>query len=265
MGEVFRDAPAQLCASRSLVRQGKKRASVLALIVALLLPAPTLAAPPKPVLWAWERPEDLRFAGDRVEVAAMTGFVVLSGDQVWARGRRFVLRTAPGVRRAAMVHVQIDPKHALVWSRALRERAAAAILAYARAPGFDAVQVDFEVAASQHQVLLDVMADVRAGLPPGTSLSMTALASWCDTENWLDGVDVDEIVPMLFRMGPRGEALKARLAQGGDFADRRCRTAVGVATDSLPGGLPAGRRLYLFDPKSWSAADYDAAIRKLGS
>jgi hypothetical protein len=239
-------------------------AALLVLLLTLLLATPALAAP-KPVLWAWERPEDLRFAGSSVDVAAMTGFVVLSGDHVWARGRRFVLHTALGARRIAMVHVQIDPRHTLVWSRALRDRTAGAVLAYAKSPGFDGVQVDFEVAASQHQALLDLLADVRAGLPAKTSLSMTALASWCDTEDWLKGADVDEIVPMLFRMGPRGEALRARLAHGGDFANPRCRTAIGVATDSLPGGLPAGRRIYLFDPKSWTSADYDAALRKLGS
>ena len=245
--------------------EGKKFAAAIFGALAALLPTPTLAAAPKAVLWAWERPEDLRFAGTAVDVAAMTGFVVLSGDHVWARGRRFELHTVPGVRRIARVHVQIDPRHALAWSRALRDRTAGAVLAYAKAPGFDGVQIDFEVPASQHQVLLDLLADVRAGLPAKTSLSMTALASWCDTEDWLKEADVDEIVPMLFRMGPRGEALKARLAKGGDFADRRCRNAIGVSTDSMPAALPKGRRLYLFDPKSWTPAAFETALRKLGS
>ncbi len=45
---------------------------------------------------------------------------------------------------------------------ALRARAAAAVLAYAGGPGVTAVQIDFEVRASQRPVLLDVLRDVRA-------------------------------------------------------------------------------------------------------
>jgi hypothetical protein len=47
-------------------------------------------------------------------------------------------------------------------------------------------------------VLLDVLRAVRATLPAGRELSMTALASWYDTERWLGAAPVDEVVPMLF-------------------------------------------------------------------
>jgi hypothetical protein len=69
-------------------------------------------------------------------------------------------------------------------------------------------------------VLLDVLRAVRATLPAGRELSMTALASWCDTERWLGTAPVDEVVPMLFRMGPVGENPKRRLAEGGDSCQR---------------------------------------------
>ena len=91
---------------------------------------------------------------------------------------------------------------------------------------------------------------------------MTALASWCDTEHWIGQAPVDEIVPMLFRMGPGGEKLKQRLAEGGDFRERRCRSALGIATDTPPAGLPAGRRIYVFNPRRWNAADYATLIRE---
>jgi hypothetical protein len=105
-------------------------------------------------------------------------------------------------------------------------------------------------------VLLDRLGDVRAGLPRGTLLSMTALASWCETEDWLAAAPVDEIVPMLFRMGPEGESVRAKLAAGRDFANPRCRTAVAISADTLLLRLPVGRRIYLFSPRSWTAADF---------
>ncbi|HEX8062180.1 MAG TPA: hypothetical protein VF535_03100 [Allosphingosinicella sp.] len=223
-------------------------------------PAPRPASPL--ILWAWERPEDLRFAGDAAEVAAQTGFIELAGDGVEARGRRFPLKTS-APPPTALIHVQIDHERPLLWTRSLRARTGAAILHYAAAIPARRVQLDFEVRASERRVLFDVVGDVRRGLPRGTLLSMTALASWCDTEGWLERVPVDEVVPMLFRMTAGGEALRKRLAAGGDFRNPRCRAALGVATDAPIVRAPPGRRVYLFNPHSWTAADFEKARREV--
>lgn len=211
------------------------------------------------ILWAWERPEDLRFAGPEVEIAVQTGFVDIAGGGFTAHGRRFPLLVAHPPA-TALVHVQIDPARPVQWTPALRARVAAAVLHYAAAIPAPRVQVDFEVRASEHRILLDLLADVRRGLPRGTILSMTAIASWCDTEAWLAAAPVDEIVPMLFRMRG-GEGLKKRLAAGGDFRNPRCRAALGVASDSPIPRAPPGRRVYLFSPASWTAADF-AGVRR---
>ncbi len=218
-------------------------------------------APGRVVVWAWERPEDLRFVGDAADVAIQTGFVVLSGDRVQARGRRFPLRMS-GRPSTALVHVQIDRGRPLAWTPDQRREAAQAVLAFGQAARADVVQVDFEVGRSERGVLLDLLSDVRRGLPKDKRLSMTALASWCETETWLKSAPVDEIVPMLFRMGPGGQPLKAKLEAGGDFANPRCRTALAVSTDAPLARAPAdGRQIYLFDPHSWTQPDY-AALRE---
>ena len=82
---------------------------------------------------------------------------------------------------------------------------------------------------------------------------MTALASWCDTEHWLQAAPVDEIVPMLFRMGRDAAPLRRKLAAGGDFAEPRCRDAVGISLDA-PVTVPPNRRVYVFNPLPWDAA-----------
>jgi hypothetical protein len=236
----------------------------------LLLCVPALAAcgprdrpaPSALILWAWERPEDLRFADPATEVAVQTGFLEIAGDGFQARGRRFALKVGRAPT-TALVHVQIDHARPLAWTPALRARVSAAILHYAAAIPAHRVQVDFEARASEHQILLDVLHDVRRGLPRGILLSMTALASWCETESWLDRAEVDEIVPMLFRMQQSGEALKLRLAAGGDFRNPRCRDALAIASDSPIVRAPPGRRVYLFDPRSWTEADFTAARRQV--
>jgi hypothetical protein len=212
-------------------------------------PAPTL------ILWAWERPEDLRFAPAEAEIAVQTGFVDIAGASFAAHGRRYPMLTSHPPA-TALVHVQIDPAQPVQWTPALRQRVAAAVLHYAAVFPARRVQLDFEVRASDRQILLDLLADLRRGLPRGTILSMTALASWCDGETWLDAAPVDEIVPMLFRMRG-GETLKNRLAAGGDFRNPRCRAALGVASDAAIERAPPGRRVYLFSPANWTAADYE--------
>ena len=237
------------------------RRAALAALAVLAVAAPARAAP-RLVIWAWERPEDLRFAPPQADVAAQTGFVVLTGEGVFVRRRRFPLRTSRPPE-TAVVHVQIDHHAPLAWTAAQRRKAAAAVLQIGQAPGVRRLQVDFEVRRSERPVLLDLLADVRRGLPRGVSLSMTALASWCETEAWLNRAPVDEIVPMLFRMGPGGAPIRAKLEAGGDFAEPRCRGALAVSTDAPLRRAPTGRRVYLFSPRSWTAADFEAVRRRV--
>ncbi len=225
----------------------------VALVSALLLGGTTAAPRPAPVLWAWERAEVLDAVPPSFGVAAVVGFIRLEGGTVAvARGRRFPLVLRDGAPPpTAVVHIEIDQTQPLLWTQALRAEVVGATLAFMQP--FAAAQVDMEVRGSQHGALLDVLRGVRAGRPAGTELSMTALASWCDTEHWLAAAPVDEIVPMLFRMGSGGARLRDKLADGGDFDEPRCRTALGISTDT-PVTIPPGRRVYVFNPRPWDAA-----------
>jgi len=235
------------------------------MIAALVALAGDNVALPRPaiVLWAWERPEDLRFAGPDFGVAVLAGSIVLSGEAIRVAGRRYPALTLPEQRIVGVVHVEIDRREPLVWNRLRREATIARILELADNPRFDEIQIDFEVRASERHVLIDVLRAVRARLPAKRELSITALASWCDTERWLGIASVEEVVPMLFRMGPVGENLKRRLAQGGDFADRNCRSSIGVAVDSPPHGVPSRRRVYIFNPGPWNREALDAILGDL--
>jgi hypothetical protein len=84
---------------------------------------------------------------------------------------------------------------------------------------------------------------------------MTALASWCDRDGWVEGLPVSEAVPMLFRMGA-GEPKGTR-----DFRLGACRASFGISTDELPADLPHGRRLFVFHPRAWDEDAYRGAVR----
>ena len=223
------------------------RVALILLAIATLSPARA-----ERVVWAWERPEALATLPPGVGVAAVVGFLRLRGGAVsMARGRRFPLTLGAGAPAPiGVVHIEVDQAETLQWTPALRDQVIAAAVGFAA--GYASVQVDMEVRQSQRPALLDVLSGLRAALPPGTHLSMTALASWCETERWLAGAPVDEIVPMLFRMGRSGSRLRDKLAAGRDFAEPRCRTAVGVSLDA-PAMVPSNRRVYIFNPKPWDA------------
>ncbi len=244
------DVPQRIAAGPTGGRVATRLQVLLACAALAAIPA---RARPARIVWAWERPEALDTLPPDVGIAAVTGFVRLRGDAIVVRrGRRFPLLAAPGrPPPIAVVHIEVDQSRPLDWSPALAEQVVGAALAFAR--GAAQVQVDMEVRTSQRGALLDVLRGVRAGLPAGATLSMTALASWCESETWLNAAPVDEIVPMLFRMGPRGDRLRGKLAAGGDFNDPRCRDALGIATDT-PAVVPPGRRVYIFNPRSWDAA-----------
>jgi hypothetical protein len=127
----------------------------------------------------------------------------------------------------------------------------------ARHPGVRALQVDFDAVASERVFYSAVLRELRRNLPPQMPLSITALASWCESDDWISGLPVAEAVPMLFRMGPD------RYIAGDDFRSGLCRSSVGISTDELPSKIPSGRRVYVFDPRPWTPGQMQAALRKV--
>ncbi len=89
---------------------------------------------------------------------------------------------------------------------------------------------------------------------------MTALASWCLGDCWLDGLPVDEAVPMLFEMGPDGHRVRHHLASGGDFAHELCRRSYGVATYEPIPALRDGRRVYVFHDRAWTQEAFEGVM-----
>ena len=131
--------------------------------------------------------------------------------------------------------------------------AAAAIADAGKIPGVRAVQVDFDATLSQRAFYREVLQRVRAALPPTVPLSITALASWCEADHWIDGLPLAEAVPMLFRMG-RGERAPR------EFRPTLCRSSAGLSLDEPVTDPPRVRRLYLFNPRPWTRADLQTAL-----
>lgn len=250
----------------SIAAVARRLATGTALLGALLgLTAATPASRPAGtlVLWAWERAEDLRFtAGSSNEIAFVAATIRLSGDRALLRHRTAPLLVPKDARLIPVIHVDygrdlaLDDKQRTAFVNAVM-RGLANLAA-------DIVQIDFEALPSQRAFYAQALGELRQRLPPGTKLSITALASWCMYESWTASLPVDEVVPMLFRMGS-GSAAQYAIDGGGDFRQGNCRSALGVSTDEKRRRLPPGRRVYVFNPKAWDQASYLTVMQEAES
>lgn len=249
---------------------GRRRLGTACALTALLLApvvvrgeAPALRPPPLPpiVLWAWERSEDLGFVDpDEVAVAYHAGTVLLSGDDILVAPRRHSLRVPMGTTLVPVVRLEADPLTAPALSRAQRGRAVEAILALSGSE-LSRLQVDFDAVRSQRHFYRLLLEELQRELPD-QAITIAALASWCLGDRWLNGLPIVEAVPMLYRMGREGEAIRHHLGRGGDFASQLCRSSIGLSSDEeWPQRLPE-RRLYFFHPRPWTAPALAELVRR---
>jgi hypothetical protein len=240
-------------------------------MTSLVALAPTYAAPvnaaarlPPLMLWAWERPEDLRALGPDVGVAFLVQTITLDGDRLHIRPRMQRLRVDGATTLVAVTRIE--------GSSAMPSLADALSDAVARTsslPQVAGVQIDFDATASQRALYRALVERARARLGHDVALSITALASWCSGDAWLAGLPIDEAVPMLFRMGPFNEPY-ATIAQalaplpGQAPPQRGCRKAIGISLDEPRTIEPSRRRVYVFNPKPWTAPTIADARREAG-
>lgn len=224
---------------------------------------PALARLPARMVWAWERTEDLRWLPADTGIAYVATSIMLQGDEALVRPRSAPLFLPSHAAVVPVLHVDVSWRKPPKQTDAQLERVVTELLRVAQRGNSKVVQLDFEVGRSQRPFLGKAMAEIRRRLPPDFALSMTALASWCMDDYWLPAQHADEVVPMAFRMGDGGDALRARL-EGRGFRRPYCRAAVGHATDEPLVRTPASRNYY-FSPKPWTAARWQAVLSRSSS
>jgi hypothetical protein len=234
--------------------------------------APTAAA--ETVLWLWDRPQAVSDLPAGAAVAYLHATVKLSGETAAIAYRRWPLRLPADTDAMPVVHIAFDN---LVPSpiNALQRRTIRAALDHAvRYSHSDWIQLDFEARLSQRSTYLALLRELqplRTGpvhgssernidAKPGRKLSVTALASWCMNDGWIDPALVDEIVPMYFRMGRDGAAVSSALRRNGVAGVAACRNAAGYLFGEPQPYLAGLRRRYVFHPRSWTKQDARLAM-----
>jgi len=247
---------------------------------------------PDIILWAWERPEDLRFLTDqRIGVAFLAKTIDLpsrnssSGTttaQPIVRPRLQLLRVAPGIPLIAVVRIEnLATSHGVSGMSSITaetgEQIVAEVTSLQDIASVRAIQIDFDATTSQHVFYSALLQDVRRKLRPEIPLSITALASWCIGDPWLRELPpgtIAEAVPMLFRMGPDAANVAAFLRSGEEFRVPTCRNSLGVSTDEpisrqllakQLAGMSANwreKRIYVFAPRPWTQFAADSILKE---
>jgi hypothetical protein len=255
---------------------------------------------PSIYLWVWERPEDLRFLKNQnIGVAFLAETIQIvppsaSNDKsgVLVLPRRQPLHVNDATPLVAVVRVETphdlwhepaQPPSAagttvVRYTPAQRQRIAEMIAATAALPRVSAVQIDFDASQSERSFYAALLHDVRQQLPQNTPLSITALASWCIGDPWLDQLPpntIDEAVPMLFRMGPDASNVASYMKAGTEFHAPACRTSLGLSTDEkfsqgiLDGTIQTrardndAKRIYVFSDRAWREDEAEALIKEV--
>lgn len=214
---------------------------------------------PPYIIWAWERPEELEFLDpDRFGVAFLAQTLQLTGDSVVIQPRRQTLKVPPNARLIAVTRIE-SRKHSgerISLSDEQKDRAIQLILRTLELPNVAGIQIDFDVVVSERAFYRDLLSELQERMPENVPLSITALASFCLGDRWMEGLAIDEAVPMLFRMGDDGQEIKARLESGADLQEPLCKTSYGFSLDEpIDMKFDSSRRIYLFNPKPWNESD----------
>jgi hypothetical protein len=216
---------------------------------------------PRVILWAWERPEELEFLDpQRFAVAFLAQTLILQNDEVIFRPRLQPLKVTPQTKLIAVTRIESQKSSGkrAVLSETQREKIIVLVLKTRELANVSAIQIDFDAASSERPFYRALLENLRPRLPADTPLSMTALASFCLGDRWLQDLPVDEAVPMIFRMGADDKAIKNTLAAGNDFREPLCRHSYGLAIDEpLEMKMDPSRRLYLFANHAWSEKDLE--------
>lgn len=219
---------------------------------------------PGVVLWAWERPEHLQFIDPgRVAVAYLAKSIAVTERGLSVRSRMQPLGVPEGTSLIAVVRLSTARRSAPSLLVSQTGGVVAEILGAARIKGCRGVQIDFDAKKSERAFFRVLLAELRKELPDSLSLSITALASWCLDDNWIADLPVDDAVPMLFRLGPDRRAILRRLASGRDFSSPVCRQSMGLSLDEPFPRFGRTRRIYAFNPHSWTQESYSALMKDI--
>lgn len=217
-------------------------------------------------IWAWDRFDDLTFLKGDTNVTYYAGTFYLRDNRAIFNPRKKELicpdsaKTNPSFRIEAVKY--IDPE--------FKESAIATICdtikIYLKGHkhSLNMVQIDFDAGPSQRSFYKQLLKELRTTLGAETKISITALTSWCLSDRWMQDIDVDEIVIMLFSLGKNKDETLALLDLDQLDTGNDAKTAIGISANEPDtnqklkelGIIDEAQKLYIFQSLPWTKNRY---------
>jgi hypothetical protein len=230
------------------------KCSLLVLVIGVFCvscarPIDPLPGFPKLVLWAWERPENLSYINPvSTGVAYLAETVTLTPAGIEYHPRMQPLWVPKQTPLIAVVRIESHGSSSLMG-------VARQIVKAVQGEPIRALQIDFDARGSERSDYTHFLNQLRQALPANIPLEMTALVSWCQTDDWIGRLPVVDAIPMFFRMGADQHSTRESLREP------RCRTGIGISTDEIPNFLAPGKRIFVFTNKPWTEDSYRAILQ----
>jgi len=213
---------------------------------------------PKIIIWAWERPENLLFIDDKnIAVAFLAGSIIFKDLGVTMKPRLQPLIVNQKTSMIPVIRIDNLNENSQL-SDDQFSKAFDFIIKTCSQNKIAGCQLDFDAKISERNFYKKLIIKVRNEMPKSIPLSITALVSWCDINSWLDDLPIQEAVPMFFRLGIDENLIRHNLVGESFMKAKICQKAVGISVDEpLPkSGYLQNRRIYIFNPKSWTSSDF---------
>ena len=230
-------------------------------------------SPPVPrlILWSWEHDDDLSYVQPRdAAVAYYAGTILLGRDIATFHKRKNPLHVNKGVYCFPVFRIEnAHPAESL--SNSACASALQLIKDYADKRRPPKIQIDFDATAGERQAYSVFLHNLKKQLPPNTLISITALASWCLADKWLQAAAVDETVAMMFSLGRGKKDALQTLSSTKLDSGANCSQSVGLAVYELNTNrqlrlnhcLDNPKHIYAFSALGWNASQYKQLLHEV--
>lgn len=208
---------------------------------------------PQRILWVWERPEDLHTLDPATAGVAVLQQSIRLGSRSIILPRHQPTLLPTGIQRITVVRIETTPDFAAHHQdRALFHDTLASLQQAAGRPGIAALQIDFDARRSERPFYRALLTQLRQTMPPNLPLDITALVSWCSTDDWIADLPINAATPMFFRMEPDRRRTMLAGSPAYRIRDPLCETSLGVSTMEPWPANRTGKRLFIFPDHGWS-------------
>jgi len=212
-------------------------------------------------LYAWEAPHDFSFLAEddyyikNVGVAYLAGEIISENGKLAFHNRRNPLIIPEGIEVISVV--RINPFYTLEELTDNKEE----IIRFITDHCFkaDHCQLDMDARPSEYSSYGKIIETVNNNL--GYRISISALASWCNKDSWINDLKISYAVPMLYRMGRGSFLLKS---EGIVLDNNFCKKNVALSTDELDFDFQKyiiNKNVFVFNPDGWTKESLNDIIK----